>query len=244
MRVPARAVKPGRGPAHAQIEGWLSASIARGRLAPGDRLPPERELAARFGVSRMTLRHALEALERRGLVARRVGREGGTFVAEPKLELAGTSALSDQLRGLGLAAGARVLSTRERPAAADERELGARVHAIERVRLADGEPILCDIFIHLFAEHGKPLSAQEYFDGLAGLSDPEIVRTWLGRDHPDVDAVIEERVQRYREAVADGSSVREHVREAIRYAADRVPLAICSGAAQAEIRPVIGAAEL
>jgi GntR family transcriptional regulator len=141
MRVPSHAVKRGRGPAHAQIESWLSASIARGRLAPGDQLPPERELAARFGVSRMTLRHALEALERRGLLARRVGREGGTFVAEPKLELAGTSALSDQLRGLGLEAGARVLRAEERAATPDEALLGERVFAIERVRLANGEPV-------------------------------------------------------------------------------------------------------
>ena len=73
--------------------------------------------------------------------------------------------------------------------------------------LSDDEPVLCRIFVELFAEHGKPLSAEEYFDELAGLSDPEIVRTWLGRDHPDVDEVIEERVRRYRAAVADGSSV-------------------------------------
>ena len=110
--------------------------------------------------------------------------------------------------------------------------------------LSDDEPILCEIFVQLFAEHGKPLSAQEYFDELAGLSDPEIVRTWLGRDHPDVDAVIAERVERYRAAVAGGSSVHEHVREAVRYAARRVPLAICSGAARAEIEPVVEAAGL
>ena len=110
--------------------------------------------------------------------------------------------------------------------------------------LSDDEPILCEIFIHLFAEHGRPLSAQEYFDELAGLSDPEIVRTWLGRDHPDVDAVIAERVARYRAAVADGSSVHDHVRDAVRYAAARVPLAMCSGAARAEIEPVLEAAGL
>ena len=110
--------------------------------------------------------------------------------------------------------------------------------------LSDDEPVLCDIFMHLFAEHGKPMSAQEYFDRLAGLSDPEIVRTWLGNDHPDVQAVIDERVRRYRAAVADGSTVHDHVREAIRYAAERVPLAICSGAAQAEIEPVVAAAGL
>jgi HAD superfamily hydrolase (TIGR01509 family) len=110
--------------------------------------------------------------------------------------------------------------------------------------LSDDEPILCEIFMHLFAEHGKPMSAQEYFDRLVGLSDPEIVRTWLGDDDPDVEAVIEERTRRYRDAVADGSSVHEHVREAVRFAASRVPLAICSGAARAEIEPVVDAAGL
>src|SRR3954468_7157991 len=86
--------------------------------------------------------------------------------------------------------------------------------------LSHDEPILCEIFTDLFAEHGKPLSAQEYFDELAGLSDPEIVRTWLGRDHPDVDEVILERIDRYRAAVADGSSVPEDLRAAARYAAE------------------------
>ena len=37
--------------------------------------------------------------------------------------------------------------------------------------LSDDEPVLCEIFMHLFAEHGRPMSAQEYFDRLAGLSD-------------------------------------------------------------------------
>ena len=110
--------------------------------------------------------------------------------------------------------------------------------------LSDDEPILCEIFVRLFAEHGKPLSAQQYFDELAGLSDSEIVRTWLGRDHPEVDAVIDERVERYCAAVADGSSVHEHVRAAVHYAAARVPVAICSGAARAEIEPVVEAAGL
>jgi beta-phosphoglucomutase len=110
--------------------------------------------------------------------------------------------------------------------------------------LSDDEPILCEIFVHLFAEHGRPLSAREYFDRLAGLSDAEIVRTWLGHDHPDVGAVIAERVARYCAAVADGSSVPAHVRAAVRFAAERVPLAVCTGAARAEVEPVLEAAEI
>jgi beta-phosphoglucomutase len=110
--------------------------------------------------------------------------------------------------------------------------------------LSDDEPVLCEIFIRLFAEHGRPMSAQEYFDHLAGLSDPEIVTRWLGKDHPDVRAVIDQRESRYRDASADGSTIHEHTREAVRFAAERVPLAICSGAAQSEIRPVVEAAGL
>jgi len=110
--------------------------------------------------------------------------------------------------------------------------------------LSHDEPILCEIFCELFAEYGRPLSAQEYFDELAGLSDPEIVRTWLGRDHPSVDEVIQRRIAEYRERVADGSSVPEPVREAMRYAAARVHVGIVSGAARAEIEPVIRAAGL
>ena len=110
--------------------------------------------------------------------------------------------------------------------------------------LSDDEPVLCDLFMKLFAEHGRPMSAQEYFDELAGLSDPEIVLAWLGRDYADVDTVVAQRVQRYRAAVSDGSTIHDHVREAVRYAAERVPLAICSGAARAEIEPVVEAAGL
>jgi beta-phosphoglucomutase len=110
--------------------------------------------------------------------------------------------------------------------------------------LSNDEPILCEIFRELFADQGKPLSAEEYFDHLAGLSDPEIVRKWLGPTHPAVDDVIAERIARYRAAVSDGSTVSETVREAVRYAAARVPVAIVSGAARAEIEPVLAAAGL
>ncbi len=110
--------------------------------------------------------------------------------------------------------------------------------------LSDDERVLCEIFMELFADLGRPLSAQEYFDQLAGLADPEIVTAWLGEEHPAVRQVIDERVRIYRATVADGSTVHEHVREAVRFAAERVPLAICSGAARAEIEPVVESAGL
>ena len=88
---------------HAQIEDWLAELISVGRLAPGDRMPTEQDLAAWLEVSRMTLRHALANLARRGLVTRTVGRRGGTFVAESKLEqdLTTLAGFSEQLRRHG-----------------------------------------------------------------------------------------------------------------------------------------------
>jgi HAD superfamily hydrolase (TIGR01509 family) len=56
--------------------------------------------------------------------------------------------------------------------------------------------------------------------------------------------VIDRRIERYREIVADGSSISEDVREAVRYVAERVPVAVVSGAARPEIEPVLDAAGL
>ena len=110
--------------------------------------------------------------------------------------------------------------------------------------LSEDEHVLYEIFAELFAAQGRPLTAREYFDELVGLSDPAIVRHCLGPDHPAAEAVIEARIARYRAVAADGSTVSEPVREAVRYAAARVPVAVVSGAARSEIEPVLEAAGL
>ena len=74
------------------------------------------------------------------------------------------------------------------------------------------------------------------------MSDPEIAWAWLGRDHPAVAHVIAERDRRYRARTADGSTIPPQVREAVRLAAEHVPVAICSGAARSEIEATLGAA--
>jgi GntR family transcriptional regulator, transcriptional repressor for pyruvate dehydrogenase complex len=61
----------------------LAQAIRLGVLAAGAQLPPERELADTFGVSRMTLREAIKALRDANLVESRRGRGGGTFVLAP-----------------------------------------------------------------------------------------------------------------------------------------------------------------
>ncbi|MBD0289977.1 MAG: GntR family transcriptional regulator [Thermoleophilia bacterium] len=150
MSRPARLVPVDRAgpPAHVQIEERLADLVLAGGLTAGHRLPPERELAAELGVSRMTLRQALGALERRGFVSRFVGRRGGTFVAAPRIErdLTAVVGFSRELRRQGVHAGARVLAAGERPAGrvrATALALQPRdpVYEVVRVRLANGEPV-------------------------------------------------------------------------------------------------------
>lgn len=70
--------------------------IREGKLKPGDRLPSERDLCQRFGVSRVTVREALRVLEAGGLVAIRVGAHGGAFLTSPSAERLGNG-LADLL---------------------------------------------------------------------------------------------------------------------------------------------------
>ena len=107
--------------------------------------------------------------------------------------------------------------------------------------LSDDEPLLCSIFQELFAELGKPISEAEYYDQLAGLSDPEVVEKWLGKPEPEV---VARKIERYRELSADGSTVSAEARQAVLDAAGRVAVAVVSGSARSEIEPVLEAAGL
>lgn len=126
----------------------VAEAIRQGGFQPGDQLPPERELAERLGVSRSTLRLALHDMERAGVLTRRPGRGGGTFMAVPKIErdLGSFAGLGEYIRRQGLEAGARVIGlalTVAGPVTAEALRIasGDPVVTVERVRLAGGEPI-------------------------------------------------------------------------------------------------------
>ena len=64
---------------YVQVADWITGRIERGELAPGHKLPAERDLAAEIGVGYMTVRRAMRLLRERGLIVTVVGR--GTFIA-------------------------------------------------------------------------------------------------------------------------------------------------------------------
>jgi GntR family transcriptional regulator len=120
-----------------------------GSLEIGVAIPPERRLATQLGVSRPTLRMAIDELVREGLLLRRHG--SGTYVAEPKIALPLTiTSFSEDMRQRGMRPASRVLSFEEQSAGA---KLGARlrvspadrVWVIRRLRLADSEPMALEV---------------------------------------------------------------------------------------------------
>jgi GntR family transcriptional regulator len=175
-------------PLYGKVEGVLASEIARGVLRPGDRLPSEDQLLARFAVSRITVRRAIQNLIQRGIVEIRRGH--GTYVLAPKIsqELTRLTGFVEDMAVHGRKASARVVS--KDVVAADSTvahqlriSKGTYVMRIERVRLADSIPMSFDetylpldvgkrivrndlrikpIFTLLEEEYGIPLSEAEY----------------------------------------------------------------------------------
>jgi beta-phosphoglucomutase len=107
--------------------------------------------------------------------------------------------------------------------------------------LSDDEPVLARVYSELFAELGHPLTPDEYYEHLAGHTDEEMFVRWLGESSEEL---IRERVRRYNTLVSDGSTVDEDVRDAVRWAAARMPVAVVSAALRDEIEPVLSASGL
>lgn len=137
-------------PLRYRVRENLRRRIVEGRFRPGERLPSEKELMATYRVSRHTVREAVRDLVLEGVV--RIERGRGTFVAPPRIEqeLTSLTGFVEDMLSLGLRPDARVLSVREVGATgivASRLALkeGEQVVRIERIRLADNQPISFDL---------------------------------------------------------------------------------------------------
>ncbi len=152
-------------------------------LEVGDSIPSERQLSVDWGVSRLTVRAALEELVREGYLVRKRG--AGTFVAEPKVAKGiDIASFSDDMRARGLQPGSRTLDLREIAAGA---RLGRILHvspaepilSAKRLRLADGEPMAIEL-LHVRSSLVPGLSARDleensFYDLLSSRFEVSIV---------------------------------------------------------------------
>ncbi len=137
-------------PLYLQVKNVIETEIRDGKFGQDGRLPSERELCERFGVSRMTARQALKELERDGLVFSRVGK--GTFVNEPKIEqqLRNLTGFSQDISTRGARPSSIVLSAQIVPASAHIATVlklvqGAEVVELSRLRLSNDLPLCIEI---------------------------------------------------------------------------------------------------
>ncbi len=138
----------GAGPLYLQLQRRIAEAVASGRLRPGDSLPPERDMAALTGLSRVTVRKAVEGLVGSGQLVQKRG--SGTFVAQrvERLEqaLSLLTSFTEDMARRGKSVESVWLSRAvHSPAPEDVMALGLgagdRVARLERVRRSDGVPL-------------------------------------------------------------------------------------------------------
>ncbi|MGH2380626.1 MAG: GntR family transcriptional regulator [Candidatus Limnocylindria bacterium] len=142
-------LEPGPIPLHHQVFRDLSSALDGSEWRPGERMPTERDLAARYGCSLITVRHALGELVREGRIERTRGR--GTFVLQPRIDrdIAGSMSFAEEMERRGLDPATRLITARIEPAGDVVAgllglEADAPVAYLERVRLGGGEPLILE----------------------------------------------------------------------------------------------------
>ena len=143
-----RQITEGPRPKHAQLSDLLAELVVR-ELGPDAPIPSERDLMTTYGVSRATVRKAVDRLVADGLLHRIHGK--GTFVARPRLQSQlHLASFSQDMRQRGLTPSTQSLGIeRERPPSDVVAALGlgpsGAAWRIERIRLADGQPIALEL---------------------------------------------------------------------------------------------------
>lgn len=135
----------GRGPLYQKLQQALREAIQNRVLAPDEALPPERDLAEEFDVSRITVRKALDGLVAEGLLTRRQG--AGTFVASRvEKNFSKLTSFSEDMISRGRTPRSEWLNRADAAVTPEESMVlglspGSRVYRFHRIRFADDEPM-------------------------------------------------------------------------------------------------------
>lgn len=143
-------------PLYIQLKNLLRQQVSSGNLEPHSRVPSERELSEQFAISRMTARQALAELISEGQLYTSAGK--GTFVAEPKIRqsVQALTSFTEEMRYRGFEPTTRVLRRESVAASGDVASSlrlaeGSAVVMVERLRLADNEPMALETAFLSFA---------------------------------------------------------------------------------------------
>lgn len=166
-------------PVHQQISEMLIREIAAGRRIDGEKLPPEREMAAGFGVAVGTLRKALADLDNKGLLERIQG-SGNYIRCKPDVASIYSMFRLELIEGGGLPT-ARVLSAERLPKSADMPAFGSsdEGHRIRRLRSLGGKPAAMEE-IWLDGSYAKSVAAEELSESLY-LFYRQALGFWIAR---------------------------------------------------------------
>ncbi len=195
-------------PRYHQLKEILREKIRSGEWKPGDLIPSERELSETYGISRMTTRQAITDLVNEGVFYREQGK--GTFVTRHKItqQLMRLTGFTEDIRARGQQPSTKVLAVEMRPVSeviAEKLHLnaGQLVFCIQRLRLADGEPLAIELshinfkgceklleedleqnslYRLLESKYGIPLmeAEQELEAGLAGSEEAQLLKIPVG----------------------------------------------------------------
>ena len=201
-------------PLHYQIKEHIENLIEQGELKPGDQLPSEKELEIQFGVSRITVRHALQALSSEEKIVRIPGK--GSFLREPKVgPLTALTSFSENMRASGRVPSyaQTQVDTPEAPpnvAAALQLQAGERVLHIHRLMLADGLPMaLQDAYLPYSIYERNPLLFKP--DVLDNISMYKVMEIEIGiklyRADEQVEAAIAYPGEAKDLAIPEGEAV-------------------------------------
>ncbi|MFD1125470.1 GntR family transcriptional regulator [Lentilactobacillus raoultii] len=137
-------------PIYIQIHNDIKRNIEAEKWKIGDRIPSERELSGEFGVSRMTLRQAIQTLVDEGILERRVG--SGTFVANQKVQekMSGVTGFTDLMLAQGKKPSSKTISYHTMEPSLSEMEKlkitqDQSVLRMERIRYGDNVPICFEV---------------------------------------------------------------------------------------------------
>src|SRR5260370_5928734 len=137
-------------PRYYQLKEIMRDKIRNDEWNPGDIIRSERELGEQYGISRMTARQAITELANEGLFYREQGK--GTFVSRHKItqQLIHLTGFTEDIRARGQRPGTKVLSAKMHPADEETAEKlrinpGALIFRLQRLRLADGEPLAIEL---------------------------------------------------------------------------------------------------